>query len=1058
MSGDILGISVSGLKVSQNALRTVGHNIANANTEGYSRQATEINSVGGAQSGVGFLGSGAYTGSIERVVNEFVTGQLRQDTTLYSELNAYNQNILQLNTLLADGTTGLTQGVQSFFAAVQTVADDPTSMATRQLFVSEAENLSDSFNTLAARLDDINRGVNAGVQIAVQSVNNLTSMIASLNNNIAEVSGSSSSSPNDLLDQRDEALKELSKLVSVNVSYQDDNQINIMVGNGIPLVLGSVSTDILLGQNEFNPSKAEISLNNSAVGQFITSAFTGGEIGGLFNFQSTIIDPTYNEIGRVALAVADNFNQLQQQGITLNNSFGSNIFSDINDSAIASNRIFPSANNLTDDVSLRVSIDDSAQLTSSDYLLSIDSNAGIYRINRLSDNTELVTALVPTTFPTAIIFDGLSLTIDAANFNGGDQFLIQATRTAAHNFSAVSLEPEGIALASPLQTETDLGNLGSATINSGEVLGLVDAAGQSLGLFSQSGQMSPPLLVKFTTSTTYDILDNSNPGNPVQLSPPIRNQVYVQGIENSLFTTDNGQTSISSAGALIGLPTGSSQATQAALKASAVSPVFAAIDFSDTANQFSFNVAVSNTLANANDGTFTVTIDDASISSNAELLTTINDDLIAAGSRVRAYITDVAQGSALAFASLDHGVGDITLQTYNPDPDANLDNAPVGQANTLLGFDIEASTFTSVGGADGISGIGSATNNYPVETLTIVTTDPVTAITTSQNIFSAEDASARTTASLLNNVSGVTANASNYVEFRSSSLTLSAPLQLELNGEPLIDYDSGVVSGAVPSTALNSGEDFNDYLADTINANTNLQALGIYALSAYDAVNDEFYVKVNSSLGDDFTVELTAAASGGGSIAINDGANTNVTLTGSGTNTTSQAVVGGRIDLDLADNMTLSTTPVTSSLFGDSSGANFAQTAYLGIQASISGTVSAGDLFSLNFNANAEFDNRNALTMAGLQQAQTMDGGTQSFQQTYNQLVESIGIKASGSINSTSTAEKVLEQTENLRNSISGVNLDEEAANLIKFEQLYSANAQVITVARDLFDRLLNSF
>jgi flagellar hook-associated protein 1 FlgK len=205
-------------------------------------------------------------------------------------------------------------------------------------------------------------------------------------------------------------------------------------------------------------------------------------------------------------------------------------------------------------------------------------------------------------------------------------------------------------------------------------------------------------------------------------------------------------------------------------------------------------------------------------------------------------------------------------------------------------------------------------------------------------------------------------------------------------------------------------------------------------------------------------VELTAAASGGGSIAINDGANANVTLTGSGTNTTSQAVVGGRIDLNLADNMTLSTTPVTSSLFGDSSGANFAQTAYLGIQASISGTVSAGDLFSLNFNANAEFDNRNGLTMAGLQQAQTMDGSTQSFQQAYNQLVEGIGIKASGSINSTNTAEKVLEQTENLRNSISGVNLDEEAANLIKFEQLYSANAQVITVARDLFDRLLNSF
>ena len=130
----------------------------------------------------------------------------------------------------------------------------------------------------------------------------------------------------------------------------------------------------------------------------------------------------------------------------------------------------------------------------------------------------------------------------------------------------------------------------------------------------------------------------------------------------------------------------------------------------------------------------------------------------------------------------------------------------------------------------------------------------------------------------------------------------------------------------------------------------------------------------------------------------------------------------------------------------------------MGIQASISGTPQTGDYFTLGFNTNAESDNRNGISMSGLQQASTIEGETQSFQETYNKLVETIGINANSSQNNTEAAANVLEQTTSLRNSISGVNLDEEAADLIRYEQLYSANAQVITVARDLFDRLLSSF
>lgn len=1056
MTSDILGVSISGLRVSQNALRTTGHNIANANTEGYSRQQTEINSLGSTRNGVGYLGSGAYTNNVARVVNEFVTAQTRQDTTLYSELNAYNTNILQLNDVLSNEVTGLTQGLQSFFSAVQTVSDDPSSIATRQVFISEASNLSDRFNTLSARVDTINDGVNEAIEVAIESINGLVVSIANLNNSIAQFSGASSNQPNDLLDQRDEALKELAKLVSVNVSVQDDNQVNVTVGNGISLVLGSISSSVALGQNEFDPSKPEIRLSAESGSEIVTSSFSGGEIGGLLDFQKTVIDTTYNDIGRVALSIAENINGLQQQGITLNNTFGSQLFTDINTDAAAAGRIFASSHNADNTNRLSVNITDTSSITTSDYMLSVEANAGVYRVTRLSDNTELLSNLVPTVFPASIEFDGLTLTFDEVNFSGDEQFLIQPTRTAAQDLSTTTLEAEDLALASPLSTNTHLGNLGTAVISAGEVTSLFDASGNALPLFAQEGAMSPPLLVKFTTANTYDILDNSDPGNPVQLSPPIRNQVYVPGVQNQLFPSDNGQTTVQSQGAILGLPTGSTQATQAAVKPSSTAPAFAAIDFSTSANTFSFDVVVSNTLSATHDGTFTVNIDAASISSNTELLAAINDDL--ASTNITAYITDTAQGSALAFSSNDHGTADITLQNYNADPDGGTDNAPAGQANTLLGFDIEGSTFTTVANANGISGIGSTGNNYPVETMTIVSTDPVTAITTSQNIFTTENASARTTANALSNIDGVSAQAFNYLEFRSPALTVSEPLQLSLNGESLIAYDGAVVSDSVPSTTLNNGEDFNDYLADTINTNDNLQAQGIYAVSAYDASTSEFYVQLHSTLGDDFTVELTAAATGGGSIDVSDGENSAVSLTGSGTHTSSQVTIGGRIDVSLSENLSLSTNPTTSAIFGDSSGANFSRAAYLGIQANITGSPVAGDVFSLDFNNDPELDNRNALLMSGLQQLQVIDGDSQSFQEAYNQLVETIGIKASTSQNSTSAAESVLEQTVNLRNSISGVNLDEEAADLIRFEQLYSANAQVITVARDLFDRLLSSF
>ncbi|ODS23810.1 flagellar hook-associated protein FlgK [Candidatus Endobugula sertula] len=1048
MGSDILGVSISGLRVSQNALRTISHNISNADTEGYSRQSTEINTAGGTSSGIGYLGNGAFTTKIERVVNDFIIAQTRQDTTLFNELDAYNNNILQFNELLSNQSSGLTEGLQSFFSVVQNVTDEPTSVASRQLFISESGNLADRFNTLYSRLDNINDGVNENLRVAINKVNNLVDNIAQLNRALADSSGASSDNPaNDLLDQRDEALKQLSELVAVQVTAQDDNQVNVMIGHGLPLVLGFQTTPIRLGQNEFDPLRPEILMADAGISDPITSVFSSGEIGGLLHFKQTVIDPGFNDLGRIGLLVADNFNQLQQQGITLNNTFGNNIFVDINNAEISANRISPSAGNADANPGVSLSITDASQLTTSDYLLSIDTTSNVYRVTRLVDNIDVSSSIMPTNFPTSITFDGLSFDITSGHFASGDKFLIQPSRFGARDFSVQSLTPQDVALGSPILTDTSLGNLGNASISAGEVQSLVNSYGQMLPLFSQTGELSPPLIVKFTTSTTYDILDNSDIANPTQLVPPIRNQVYVPGIENNLFSRDIGETTVVSDGTVVGLPAG----VKADLQPTTTAPTFAVTDFSGTANQFSFDVVVANTVGAANDGTFVVTINSAAVTNNTTLLSDINDDL--AASRVRAYITDTG---SLGFLSLDDGAGDITLQNYNADPDGGLDNAPAGQANALLGLMIESTTYTTVAGADGISGTGTTANDYPAETFTFTHTYLATGATTTQNVVSIASASARSTASLFDNIDGVSSTAFNYMELRDFSLSFTTPLQITLNGQDLVEYEGAALDSVVPSPNLNNGEDFNDYLVNRINNDSTLSNLGIYAVSAFDVVNNEFYIQVHSTQGDDLSVQLEATA--GEIIEVNDGSNADIKLIGVGAGTTTDTVVGGKIDISLANNIVLTTTPTISGLFGDSSATTFARSSYLGLQANISGNPQQGDSFTIDFNTDAALDNRNGLAMVALQQQRTIENSGFSYNDAYNQLIETVGIKANTSQNSTDAAKHVLDQTIDLRNSVSGVNLDEEAADLIRFEQLYAANSQVIKVVREIFDRLLNSF
>lgn len=1048
MANDILGVSVTGLKLSQTALRTVGHNIANSGTEGYSRQRIDPTTNPAILSGRNYIGSGVNVNSVDRIVNQFVTEQVRTDSTLLNDMEVYFDQIRQLDNLLSDESTGLGASLNTFFSSMQNGADDPTSIPARQLIVSEANNLGDRFNTLYERMQVIESGVDNGMEVAVSQINALAKNIAQLNLQIANALGvGNQAQPNDLLDQRDAALKELSGLVSVQVFDQGSGQLNVIIGTGQSLVIGKDARQLELTTSAGNAAQQDVVFFDGKRREVVTDVITGGKLGGLIRFRDSTMADVYNQLGRVAVVMADTFNQAHQQGVDLNGEFGGLFFYDINDEALARSRVVGNANNAgPNDRQLALYVRDSNVISTSDYELTV-GDGGLYRITRLTDGAEVGGGVLSGRLPFQVSFDGLELELQRGSFQSGDQFLLQPVRHGARDFSAVVSSAQDLAFASPLLTDAALGNRGSGTISAGEVLALTAADGTPLPLFADAGSMSPPLLVVFNTPYSYDILDNSDPGNPVHLNPPIRDQAYVPGVTRNLFPTNPGGTLVTTNGDMMGLPEGRSPVTQAALLAGGVVPDFSVTDFSGSA--FSFDLEIAGSPGGVNDSITTITINGAALVDEQSLLSHINSQL--ASSNASAYIAD---DGSLAFRLRTAGYGNISLD--------NFSGGVAGQANNLLGFDIEGSTFTTVGNADGVAGYGALTNGYPAEAITITrpSATPGAAPVTSR-VFTSINASAKELANQLSSLPGVEANAFNYAEISDLQLTRTTPLQISLNGENLLAYSLDSVTGlpalsnVVPDPATDE-DGFYDYLAESINSNTHLKQLGIYAVAGEDALTGARELRLYSSAGDDFQVSLTAAA--GESVDISDGDSSPLVLTGAGNNVSSQIVVGGRLDVSLDEGISLGSLPPDSMIFGNTRAADFAQPTYLGIQASISGTPQAGDRFTLDFNSGAAMDNRNALNLVNLQSAKTTSGGGATFGQTYGTLVETVGIEASSAKINRDAAVQVLQQSEEMRNSISGVNLDEEAADLIRFEQLFSANAQVISVARDIFDRLIGAF
>jgi len=453
----LLNIGMSGLAASQSSLAVTGNNIANVDTAGYSRQQTVQGTKASQQYGNVFIGTGTTLADVRRVYNAYLDSQLQTATSLNSEAASYLAQATPLDSTLSDTNTGLTGVLQKFFTSVQGVSSSATDDTSRQSVLTGAQALSSRFNTIAKQLNDQNTTVNGSLADMASQVNKLATSIANLNQKIGEIS-TSGGQPNDLLDTRNEAVRQLSEMVGAQV-VERGTSYDIYVGSGQPLVMGNTTNTLETVPSKDDPSRMGLQMNRGSSTIDITSVISGGEIGGLLTYRKEVLDPSLNELGRVALVVADQMNSQQAQGIDKNGDFGSAIFNNINSAALISQRSIAQAGNSAGSGNLDVTIKDTGKLTTSDYQVTFTS-ATDYSVKR-SDGTDM--GSFSTTTSPAPVIDGFSLSLNGGGLSAGDTFKVTPTRGAAASIQTVLTDPKKIAAAAPLNGLASASNTGTYT-------------------------------------------------------------------------------------------------------------------------------------------------------------------------------------------------------------------------------------------------------------------------------------------------------------------------------------------------------------------------------------------------------------------------------------------------------------------------------------------------------------------------------------------------------------------------------------------------------------------
>jgi flagellar hook-associated protein 1 FlgK len=447
----IYDVGSSALNSMQRAIATTGHNIANVNTEGYSRQEVQLGTRTPEKVGQVEIGTGVEVSNIRRAHDQFLMTDVQSRSSSNGYFQLYAKTAQNIDGLLADPSTGIAPAIDKFFAAMEAVASNPSSAPERQVLLSEAEMLTQRFNYVDTRLSEFAGELNTRMANMADNINAIAVDIAQLNESIVALSSGSRGTPNDLLDRRDQAITDLSKLIGVQTSTQEDGSINVLIGKGQRLVIGNNAEQLrmVLPAAQDGPSQLFLSVPSGAESE-VTSKLAGGELGGVLDAGANLINKARREVGLLAAGVTETFNRQHSQGSDLNGLQGEAFFLNL-DASVTGSR------NNSGLLTVTANITQEQNLTGDGYSIRYE-NAGIRLTNLSSGESQLVDSGV-------LELPGLNITIpDQIDGVSGDIFFVEPTLGAASSMGVAISDPSKIAAA----------NFGSAVGDNRNMLSLIE--------------------------------------------------------------------------------------------------------------------------------------------------------------------------------------------------------------------------------------------------------------------------------------------------------------------------------------------------------------------------------------------------------------------------------------------------------------------------------------------------------------------------------------------------------------------------------------------------------
>jgi len=446
----ILNIATSGLLAYQKALATTGHNIANVNTEGYSRQVTSLESRTPTSDSGGFIGTGVQTSTIRRVYDNFLGEELRVNISAEKHFETFSTMSARLEDLLAQTDRGLSAQFENFFTALQDVSNNPSAIPERQVLLGEANALALQFRQIDDAMDALNAQVNDQLQGMVLEINSIAESLAQINDDIDSARASAAGQPpNDLLDQRDLLLERLSEYTGLVTTFQDDGAVNVLVGSGQILVVGNEYQTLSLRPGDFDALKIEVESEVvQGTNTTITDSITGGAMYGLLRFREEVLEPARRELGLLAVGLAETFNDQHKLGLDVSGTAGTDFFTAI-PPTVANNT------NNTGSATVTATVSDASALRAADYQLLWDGTN--WQLTNLTTGTQSSSATGP------FNVEGLNITIGGAPTTG-DSFLIRPHYRAASALTVGITEPGKIAAAAPIKSALTVSNAGNGEI------------------------------------------------------------------------------------------------------------------------------------------------------------------------------------------------------------------------------------------------------------------------------------------------------------------------------------------------------------------------------------------------------------------------------------------------------------------------------------------------------------------------------------------------------------------------------------------------------------------